>query len=346
MIKILELFGGIGAPRKALINLGVDHKAIDYVEIKENRVRAYNALYDHRHKPQNIVGWNLKPDILVHGSPCQDNSVAQYSSHTAKENKKRGAEEGSGTRSSLMHETVKIVRTMGEWKPRAVIWENVVGVLEKQAVGSFNDYLLNLSNMGYTNSFQVLDAREFGIPQARERVFCVSTLDGNPFDFNKLRKRKMRSIEEFLENNVTDPRYLINVPSMLNKIEEFNPVKPTDSYKRRLGVIDEFCWTITERQDRCPNAGIIRAADKPEYRYLTEREVWRLMGFDDDDFDLMLNEFPMKKGLRNATLYALAGNSIVVPVLEAIFEVLLAEDFIEQPNDLRSLPNGQLELIC
>lgn len=72
MIKILELFGGIGAPRKALLNLGYPHKAIDYVEIDEKSVRTYNALYDHLHKPQSVVGWNLKPDILVHGSPCQD----------------------------------------------------------------------------------------------------------------------------------------------------------------------------------------------------------------------------------------------------------------------------------
>jgi len=60
MLKILELFGGIGAPRKALINLGVEHKCIDYVEWKENRVKAYNALYDHLHRPQDIRGWNLR----------------------------------------------------------------------------------------------------------------------------------------------------------------------------------------------------------------------------------------------------------------------------------------------
>lgn len=80
MIKILELFGGIGAPRKALINLGVDHKSIDYVEWNEKAVRTYNAMFDDNYKPQNIVGYTLQqelqPDILVHGSPCQDFSVA------------------------------------------------------------------------------------------------------------------------------------------------------------------------------------------------------------------------------------------------------------------------------
>lgn len=322
MIKIIELFGGIGAPRKALINLGVEHKSIDYVEIQENRVRAYNALYDHFHKPQDIIGWNLKPNILVHGSPCQDNSRAQYSSVMDKSKKKRGASIASGTRSSLMHETVKITKSMGDWKPEVIIWENVTGVLDKKTSGAFKEYLDALSDMGYKNNYAVLDARNFGIPQARERVFCVSTLD-KPFDFSKLRQRPMKSIEEFLEPNVDDSKYMIGIPSMLNKIEELNPVQAGDSYKRRLGVIDEYCWTITERQDRCPNAGIIRVDDNPTYRYLTEREVWRLMGFSDKDFNEVLKQFPTKPGKRNATLYALAGNSIVVNVLEAIFEVLI-----------------------
>lgn len=343
MIKILELFGGIGAPRKALINLGIDHKSIDYVEIQENRVRAYNALYDHSHKPQSVVGWDLRPDILVHGSPCQDNSRAQYSSNIEKDKKKRGAMEGSGTRSSLMHETIKIIRNMGDWKPKAVIWENVVGVLDRNAIGAFNQYLQAMTDLGYSNSFDVLDARDFGIPQARERVFCISTL-GQSFNFGQLQHKPMRRIAEFLEDSVTDPQYVINIPSMLNKIEEFNPVQPDDAYKRRLGVIDNYCWTITERQDRCPNAGIIRADDKPEYRYLTEREVWRLMGFDDSDFDLMLEQFPTKEGKRNATLYALAGNSIVVPVLEAIFEVLLKDQ--SSQKDITINMSGQMELIC
>ncbi|WP_191556596.1 DNA (cytosine-5-)-methyltransferase [Metabacillus idriensis] len=344
MIKILELFGGIGAPRKALVNLGVDHKSIDYVEIKENRVRAYNALYDHTHKPQSVIGWDLKPDILVHGSPCQDNSKAQYAAVTARENKKRGANEGSGTRSSLMHETVKIIRNMGDWKPKVVIWENVVGVLEKNTIGAFNDYLNKMSALGYTNSFDVLDAREFGIPQARERVFCISTLNDIPFNFKQLQRKPMRHINEFLEDDVMDQKYIINIPSMLNKIEEFNPVKKTDTYKRRLGVIDSYCWTITERQDRCPNAGVIRSKNEAKYRYLTEREVWRLMGFDDRDFDLMLQQFPTREGYRNATLYALAGNSIVVDVLEAIFQALFSEQ--HENKDMMCNENGQLELIC
>lgn len=320
MIKILELFGGIGAPRKALVNLGVPHKAIDYVEINEKAVRAYNSLYDHSHRPQTVVGWNLRPDVLVHGSPCQDFSRA---------GKRYGGDEEDKTRSSLMWETLKIINNMGIWKPRYVIWENVTGVLDKDMIHSFNSYLKKMEQLGYTNSFGVLNATDFGIPQKRERVFTVSTLDSKSFDFTKLKTKPMRHIKDFLESDVTDQKYMINIPSMLNKIEEINPVKPSDKYKRRLDVIEDSCWTITERQDRCPNAGIIRLGER-KYRYLTEREVWRLMGFDDSDFDKVLNEFPSRSGMRNATLYAMAGNSIVVDVLEAIFEVLLQDSIIKR----------------
>ncbi|MEB9506886.1 DNA cytosine methyltransferase [Bacillus anthracis] len=314
LIKILELFGGIGAPRKALVNLGIDHKAIDYVEWQANRVKAYNALYDHLHKPQDVRGWNLQPDILVHGSPCQDNSRGnKYRKGNTKE-----------SRSQLMLETIRIIKEMGEWRPRVVIWENVKGVLDRNVVSVFNYYLQEMKELGYTNSFDVLDARKFGMPHARERVFCISLLGNETFDFSKLQHKPMKNIKEFLEYGPDDDipsQYLINIPSMLNRIKEFNP-DTSGSYKRRLDVIDKYCYTITERQDRCPNAGIIRL-NEPQYRYLTERECWRLLGFGDEDYELMLQEFPTKPGKRNATLYALAGNSIVVDVLEAIFEVLI-----------------------
>ena len=331
MIKILELFGGIGAPRKALINLGIDHKSIDYVEWKANRVKAYNALYYHLHRPQDIRGWNLKPDILVHGSPCQDNSRSNVN--------RKGAKKGS--RSELMLETLRIIAEMGDWKPKVVVWENVKGVLDRNVIPIFNYYLQEMNKLGYSNSFDVLNAMEFGIPQSRERVFCISILGGATFNFSKLKKQPMRHISEFLEPEVTDERYIVTIPSMLNRIKDLATPGQIEAAKKKhrfVETITDYCTTITERQDRCPNAGVVKIADK-KYRYLTEREVWRLMGFDDSDFNLMLKEFPMKPGLRNATLYALAGNSIVVQVLEAIFEVILNEDY---GTELIANMDGQL----
>lgn len=79
-VQILELFGGIGSPRCALRNLKIPTKAIDYVEIDEQAVRSYNNMFSEElpYKIQTVVGWNLRPDILIHGSPCQDMSIAGH----------------------------------------------------------------------------------------------------------------------------------------------------------------------------------------------------------------------------------------------------------------------------
>lgn len=312
MLKILELFGGIGAPRKALINLGVEHKSIDYVEWNEKAVRTYNAMFDNSYKPESVVGYSLQPDILIHGSPCQDFSIG---------GKQYGGNVEDGTRSSLMFETIKIIENLGIWKPKVVVWENVKNVFSKKLVGAFHRYLDDMEMLGYTNSYQILDARDFGIPQARERIFTISILGNEIFDFEKLRKRPMKTITDFLETDI-DAKYTVTQPSMLSKLPGN---KPKGSYKRLLDVVERYAYTITTRQDRCPNSGVVPIGGG-KYRYLTERECWRLMGFEDKDFDLALEQHPTK-GVMNRTLYHQAGNSIVVQILEAIFELLLSGNY-------------------
>ncbi|MGP7817753.1 DNA cytosine methyltransferase [Niallia sp. 01092] len=331
MIKILELFGGIGAPRKALINLAVNHKAIDYVEIDEKSVRTYNALYENKYQPQSVVGYNLKPDILVHGSPCQDFSRA---------GKRLGGNDEDKTRSSLMWETLKIIENLGVWKPRFVVWENVKGVLDKDMIHSFSKYLNEMTRLGYTSNYDVLNAMDFGIPQKRERVFTISILGKDKFDFSKLKKKQMRDINEFLEKDV-DEKYTIKTPSMLSRIGHNN----SGSFAGRLQPIKDYVWTITTKQNRCPNSGIVPIGNG-KYRLLTERECWRLMGFDDGDYNNVVAEHPTRKGCTNGILYKQAGNSIVVNVLEAIFEVLLNEEFIKTEEGFVSNFEGQLEIIC
>ena len=185
MVQILELFGGIGSPRCALRNIGIPVKAIDYVEIDEKAVRSYNAMFANEleYKTQSVVGWNLKPDILIHGSPCQDFSIAGH---------QKGADEGSETRSSLMWETIHIIEQMGEWKPKYVIWENVKNVRSKHMRANHDRYIKEMSRLGYTSNYAVLDAREFGLPQARERVFTVSILGTDRFEFDDLIRTPMK----------------------------------------------------------------------------------------------------------------------------------------------------------
>ena len=309
MIQTLELFGGIGAPRCALRNLGISIKAIDYVEIDEKPVKSYNEMFktELEYKTQSVVGWNLKPDILVHGSPCQDFSIA---------GKQKGADESSETRSSLMWETLNIIEQMGIWKPRIVIWENVKNVLSKHMVHNFAKYQEKMGKMGYVSNYAVLNAMDFGLPQRRERIFTVSCLDGTLFNFETLERRKTKNIKEFLENT-TEEKYLVTQPSMLKRINTRN-----GNFKGKVGVIKDYCNTITTKQMRCPNAGVIDLGDG-RFRYLTERECWRLQGFTDEDFEAALRVNPGALGKMNGTLYKQAGNSMPVPILEAIFKQLL-----------------------
>lgn len=305
-IKTLELFGGIGSPRIALRNMGVPVKAIDYVEIDEQAVRSYNAMFADElpYKTQSVVNWNLKPDILIHGSPCQDISIAGH---------QKGADEGSETRSSLMWETIKIIRNMGMWRPRVVIWENVKGVLHKHMVKNFNRYLEEMEKLGYVNSYEVLNAMDYGLPQNRDRVFVVSKLNGDPFNFNLLRKKSMRNINEFLlSNSEVSSVYDVTQPSVLEAIGKKGI--------RRATIIQDFAWTITTRQDRTP-AQIIDCGNK-RFRYLTEQECWRLQGYHDADYFKAESMYEVNGRFR-MPLYKQSGNSIPVTFFEAIFEVIL-----------------------
>lgn len=311
MIQILELFGGVGSPRAALRNLGIDVKAIDYVEIDEKAVRSYNAMFANelKYKTQSVVGWNLKPDILIHGSPCQDFSIA---------GQQKGAYPGSETRSSLMWETIHIIDQMGLWKPRVVIWENVKNVRSKHMIHNYNRYLTEMERMGYVNSFECLDAREFGLPQARERVFTISMLNGEKFDFTRLIRTPMRHLSEFLEDDVPEV-YNVTQPSVLNVIGHTGI--------KRATVIKDCAYTVTCRQDRTPAQVLERG--EGVYRYLTERECWRLQGYSDQDFDAAA-AVQQRVGRYCMALYKQAGNSIPVPIFESIFRYLLLNEKAEE----------------
>ena len=318
MVKILELFGGIGSPRCALRNIGIPAKSIDYVEIDENAVKSYNAIFQSEagYKTQTVVGWDLKPDILIHGSPCQDFSIAGHQGKATKEggriNRGKGADEGSGTRSSLMWETLRVIEQMGEWKPKVVIWENVKNVTSKHMRANFNKYIAEMGRLGYSSNFETLDARDFGLPQARQRVFTVSMLGNDVFSFDDLIRSPMRDIKEFLQDDAP-PVYDVTQPSVYAAIGKTGVI-------RRATVIKEYAQTITTRMDRTPAQVIDCGGGR--YRYLTERECWRLQGYTDADFEAAA-AVQKKNGRYKMALYKQAGNSIAVPIFESIFRKLI-----------------------
>lgn len=306
-VKILELFGGIGAIRKAFINLKIPYEVVDHVEIDKACVKSYNALYGEDYKPKSVVGYkatNEKIDLVMHGSPCQDFSRI---------GKKQGGVKNSGTRSSLLFETIRIIKEMKE-KPKWIIWENVKGVLDRNMRDSFFIYLKELENLGYESKYEILNAMDFGIPQKRERIFVVSCLGKNNFSFNKLERKETRPLSDFLEKDVSE-LYTMTQPYMLKFLNK----GIDNSFRGRLKVIKDFTYTISTKQMRVPNSGIIDIGNG-KYRYLTERECLRLMGFDDSDIDKLEEVHPRRKNCTSSKLYKQAGNSIVVDILMAIIK--------------------------
>ena len=299
-IKILELFGGIGACTKAFERLGIPFKVVDYVEIDKHAVKSYNAVHGSSFIPQDITKWDkdIEVDMIMHGSPCQDFSAA---------GKQKGGDEGSGTRSSLMYETIRIVEKL---RPSYVVWENVKNLLSKRHIHNFQKYLETMNLDGYNNYYQVLNSKDYGIPQNRERIFTVSIrkdVDDGSFEFPLKKETLDLKIKDFLEEEYDVDEVVLNE----NQLQNVKGIgKPKYSFGGK--VIDGDIYnTITASYGKVSgNSGKIRC--KEGYRILTAKECWRLMGFDDDDFERAASV------TSRTQLYKQAGNSIVVHVLEAI----------------------------
>ena len=315
-LRLLELFGGIGACSKALERLGIDYEIVDYVEIDKYAVKSYNVIHGTNFEPQDITKWDkdVDVDLIMHGSPCQDFSLA---------GKQAGGDKDSGTRSSLMYETIRIVEKL---KPKYVVWENVKNILSKKHRHNFDSYLETMIQLGYTNYYQVLNAKDYGIPQNRERVFTISILGNENFEF-PLKQELTLKLKDMLEKEV-DEKYYIN-DGTLNNIISKNQAgylsggkwdKINEScrrYYKEDGVSPSICTCQGGNTE--PKVLIKKSTNNLQIRKLTPKECWRFMGFDDGDFD------KASKVNSNTQLYKQAGNSIVVNVLEAIFENLVTD---------------------
>lgn len=161
-IRLLELFGGIGACSKALERLGIDYEIADYVEIDKYAVASYNAIHNTNFEPQDITQWdkNIEVDLICGGFPCQDISLAGL---------QKGIIKGE-TRSGLMYEMMRIIKKV---KPKYVIAENVKNLLSEKFRPQLEEYLCFLNDNGYNITLDCMNAKNYGIPQNRERVFII-----------------------------------------------------------------------------------------------------------------------------------------------------------------------------
>lgn len=207
MLNVITLFSGYDSQCLALNRLGLPYDLAAWCEIDRHAITAHNALFPqwsgrnlgdvskvdwaewHKQHPEPI-------DLLTYSSPCQDFSSAGL---------QRGGEEGSGTRSGLLWETERAVR---ELRPRHLVFENVSGLVSDKFIDLFNRWQARLNSYGYTNFQQLMNAKDYGVPQNRLRIFMVSVLDcprayyfPKPFPLT-------RRLKDVLEQNVDERYYL------------------------------------------------------------------------------------------------------------------------------------------
>ena len=422
-VNVFSLFSGIGAFEKALERKGIGYNLVNYCEFDKYASKSYSLI----HKVPETLNLGditkvkideLEPysaDLITYGFPCQDISNA---------GKQRGFEhDGQLTRSGLFFYAAAII---GRIQPKVAICENVKALVGKKFTKEFETVLSTLEDMGYTNYWQVLNAKDYGIPQNRERVFIVSIrndidkkytfpapiklelrlkdilekeveekyylkglqdffiknsfeqeIKGNGFRFSPHIKNNADIAKTITTHNGSrmDDNYVIDVDSedAFFKFDSTNEkinmigmldIKGNEQVRRVYGT-DGLSPTLNTMQggNRQPKV-LVREATKKGYteavdgdsinleqpnsktrrgrvgrgvaqtlntaprqavvepslriRKLTPKECFRLMGFDDADIDVLI-----ENGISNTQLYKQAGNSIVVNVLEAIFDNLV-----------------------
>lgn len=206
-LKLLSLFSGIGAFEKAFDRLGVDYELEGYSEIDKYASQAYALIHDTEEWMNlgditKIDETKLAKDIdlITYGFPCQDISLAGNQ-------KGLTDEEGNKTRSGLVWDATRIIR---ETRPKVAIAENVKNLVSKKFTKEFEAILKELDEAGYNNYWKVLNAKDYGIAQNRERVFIVSIrkdIDLGLFKWPETEELTTRLLD-YLENDVDEKYYL------------------------------------------------------------------------------------------------------------------------------------------
>ncbi|WP_288961171.1 DNA cytosine methyltransferase [uncultured Peptoniphilus sp.] len=202
MIRVFEAFAGVGTQAMALKRIGIDYKVVGISEIDKFALKSYEEIHgkvNNYGDISKIDSDNLPDfDLFTYSFPCQDISMA---------GKQAGFNKDSGTRSSLLWECERIIRNK---KPKYLLMENVKALTFKKNIEGFNNWLKILEDLGYKNHWKVLNAKDYGIPQNRERVFCISILDDEKeYKFPKKQILKTR-LKDVLEDEVDEKYYLSN----------------------------------------------------------------------------------------------------------------------------------------
>ena len=310
-LRVATLFSGYGSQELALNYIGADYVNVANSDICKPANEVYDAL--HTTEVGNLgditkIDENTFPDcdLLTFSFPCQDLSIA---------GNQKGIKEG--TRSGLLYEVERIVKVK---QPKYLMMENVKNLVSKTHMASFQKHIDFLEGLGYGCYWRVLNAADFGCAQNRERVLMMAVMGESK---EQVKRRMMRvdnhkkgrvSMRPFIENSFDQKNvirkghtpYITKMDSVCKKVATVNGI----DYQQDAAVysIDKAspCITKSGRPKIMTDCGQVRV--------ISAREAYRFMGIKDQDIDKML-----ATSLSERQHVSLAGNSICVPVLEAIF---------------------------
>ncbi|MBU4690824.1 DNA (cytosine-5-)-methyltransferase [Mycoplasma zalophi] len=296
----------------------LSNNAVDITKLNPNLI-----------KDQNI-------DLITYSFPCQGLSVASMG-------KAKGINDELST-SSLIWQIYRILNNSSK-KPKYLMMENVKNLLSKKFKPEYEKWKDVLDNMGYKTFTTIINGLDAGSIQKRERVFALSVLKNVKTPFNndlefseyikkinngkklKLHERETQfnNIFDFYNHSEENIEALINnTPSRIKLVNSQKIINKSNNF-----IIN----TLTTKQDRIPCTGIIEFKNnnknKLNYRFITPREAFMLMGFEREDFNKLL-PFYEQKILTKESLYRQAGNSIVVEAITSIFNVV---ESIEKMKD-------------
>ena len=255
--------------------------------------------------------------VIVHN--CQDISSSGY---------QKGFAEGSGTRSGLLWECAKAIITK---RPKYLLMENVKAICNKKFMPDFQKWLDFLAEQGYSSKWQVLNSKKYGIPQNRERTFCVSILDDDTYQFPEPFELK-KHIKDILENPL-DPDSFYNNDYLQNlhwfdnsgktykndSIIKLGNMFPSNHQSGTIYDINGCCGTIMLHHGTGTLVAIPDNNGGYKVKKLSTREMFRGMGVSDEDIDKMIS------AVGKTAAWKLAGNSIVVDTLYYIFKTMFVK---------------------
>ena len=308
-LRVFEAFAGYGSQSIALRNLNIPYEVVAISEIDKYAIQAYEAIHGKVNNLGDISKIKVEDipehDLFTYSFPCQSISTAGL---------KLGLNDK--TKSGLLYECEKIIEYR---KPKYLLMENVKNLLSKKHMNDFNNWLKYLESLGYKSYYKILDSKDFGVPQSRKRVFVVSILgEHKTYEF-PCPKNIDTSLSDVLCDDVDEKLFNIkpSVKKNIDKLKEYILNCEKDIFVPTQNQVS------SGRQDNlvginispcCRQNGYTLVLDNGNIRRLSTNEYFKLMGLCDNDIYKI-----QQSGISDTQQYKMAGNSIVVQVLEEIF---------------------------